>query len=892
MRILVRAINLVRNLLRKRKVEDEISEEILSFVSLTSEEKRSEGLNESQAHREALLEVGGVEQIKEQVREARVGYWIEALLRDFNYGLRSLRRSPGFSLIVILVLALGIGANSAIFSVIEAVLLKPLPYRDPDRLVVLWERNPSMSSPFKERIPVAYVNFTEWIRRNTEFEVIGGFETTNFNLSGVNEPERIDAARASANIFAVLGVQPRLGTSFDTAEKDSTKSHVVILADSFFRTHFTGDGSVLGRTLVMNDVPYLIVGVLPPSFHLPGTYEGTEQLTPGVWVPYDVSEAANDPDAIRRKMKVFARLRNNVSLEQARAEMTRIAARLSEENPDENAGFGTAVFPMRVEDVGRAVRRDLFLLFGAVGFVLLIACANIANLMLTRVAVRKKEMAIRKALGASRWTLLSRLLAEGLLLSAAGAILGLSLAHFGVKMIVAMQPAGINRPEEIHLGVPVFVFTGVLAVFTGVLFGIVPALQASGTDVSPLLTQMRSRHPIWTSWALRKLLVISEVTLASVLLIGAGFLIKSLATVLQVDSGFSVDHLLTLKFSLPPSRYFGSVEISDFCGKLLERASAIPGVKSASFSDGLPLTRLRVTQYTVEGQKTPPRGSEPTADLRGIFNPEYFETVGIKFVAGRNFTAEELKNKRSVVVINQRLAKTLWPKQDPIGRHIFGLASKTSPTPPMYSVIGEVRDTRQESLETATRPEITKAMIDYTHLTLALRTINEPESLIPFVKRQVWAVDPDLPVYEVQTMKQVIEGGTSLRRFQALLMTAFAGIALVLAGIGLYGVLSSVVSQRTHEIGVRMALGAPAKDVMRLVVGEGLWMAALGLILGVGGGICLSRYLQSSFFGVSSTEPATYIQVAVLIGIIAAVACAVPARRAIRLNPMDALRYE
>ena len=891
MRVLVRAINLVRNVLRKREVEDEISEEIRSFLSLTAEAKKSEGLSESEARRAALLEVGGVEQIKEQVREARVGYRVEAILRDFSYGMRSLRKSPSFSVIVILVLALGIGANAAIFSVIEAVLLKALPYRDPDRLVVLWEKNPSMGT-FGERLPVAYVNFNEWVKRSKQFEAIGGFETANFNLSGVVEPERIDGVRASANIFAVLGVQPRLGTSFDFAEKDSSKSHVVILGDSFFRTHFADDESVLGRTLVLNDVAYTIVGVLSPNFHLPATYAGAEQLKPDVWVPYDVSSASDDPDAIRRKMRVFARLRDHVSLEQARAEMSGIAARLSGESPDEDAGYEITLFPMYIEDVGSEVRRDLFLLLGAVGFVLLIACANVANLMLTRVAARQKEMAICKALGASRWRLLSRLLAEGLLLSAAGAILGLGLAHFGIKAIVAMQPAGINRPDEIHLGFSVFAFTGVLSIFSGVLFGIVPALQAAGTDVTPLLNQMRDAGATWTSQRFRKLLVISEVTLACVLLIGAGFMIKSLAAVLQVDPGFRADHLLTLKFSLPPSRYPGNDATSAFCTKLLKKASAIPEVRGASFSDGLPLTRIRVTQYRVEGQQTPPRGSERTADLRGIFNPGYFATVGIQFVAGRNFTENELENKQHVVVINQSLAKSLWSNQDPIGRHILGLASKTNPTPPVYTVIGVVADTRQQSLEAETRPEITRTMVDYTHLTLALRTTNDPESLVPVVKNQVWAVDPGLPVYEVQTMDCVIESGTSLRRFQSLLMTAFAGIALVLSGIGLYGVLSAVVTQRTHEIGVRMALGARARDVMRLVVSEGLWMAAIGLILGVGGGIWLIRYLQSSLFGVSSTEPATYIQVALLICIIAVVACAFPARRAIRLNPMEALRYE
>ena len=816
---------------------------------------------------------------------------MKSFLADLRFGARMLRKSPGFSLTTIAVLALGIGANAAVFSVVEAVLLRSLPVRDPERVVMLWEKNPALGGSIGERLPAAYTNFLEWRRQATQFEAIGGFEDANFNLTSGPEPERIEGARASANIFSLFGVKPALGISFDAAETDPNKSHVVVLTDAFHKSHFGGQRSALGQTLTLNDIVYTIVGVLPPEFHLPAAREGQDQHSPRLWVPYDSSAIQNPVEANRRKMQIYGRLRENVSLAQARAEMDGIAQRLAEQDPTRNAGYGINVFSVSVENLGQDLRRNLLVMLAAVGFVLLIACANVANLMLTRAAARHKEMAIRKALGARGGRLVSQLLAESLLLSGVGAALGLGVAHFGIKALVALRPAGISRPEDIQLNLTVLLFTIALSIAAGVFFGIVPALQAARTDVNAFLNQTRGAQA-GSSSLMRRGLVVTEVALACLLLVGAGFMMKSMLAVLRIDPGFRADHLLTMKFSMPASRYANDAQIAAFCRQVEEKIAAMAGVKSVSFSDGLPLTRIRLTRFLLEGQPPPARGSEPTADMRGIFSPSYFDTVGIRLIAGRNFTGEELQTKAAVLVMNQTLAKRLWPNEEAVGQHLRSVPSRPETPPVVSTVIGVVGDTHQEGLENKTRPEITKPMVDFTQLTLAVRALGDPEELISSVKSQVWWVDKNLPVFEVRTMEQILDEDTSQRRFQSFVMSVFAGLALVLASIGLFGVLAALVGQRTQEIGIRMALGAQSKDVLRMVLGEGFRMVLLGVAIGVSAGVALSRYLASLFFGVSPANPATYLQVAILMLSIALVACLLPAWRAIRVNPMVALRYE
>jgi predicted permease len=771
-------------------------------------------------------------------------------------------------------------------------LLRSLPLRDPERAVMIWEKNPALGGSIGERLPSSYVNFLEWQRQATQFERIAGFEDANFNLTSGPEPERIEGARASANIFTLFGVKPALGTSFDSAATDPSKTHVAVITDAFFRSHFGGQGNVLGQTLTLNDVAYTVVGVLPPDFHLPAAREGQDQHSPKLWVPYDEAATQNEAEAKRRKMQVYGRLREGVSLAQARAELEGIAKRLAEQDPTQNAGFGVNVFPVAVENLGQDLRRNLLVMLGAVGFVLLIACANIANLMLTRAAARQKEMAIRKALGAGGGRLISQLLAESLLLSGIGAALGLGLAHYGIKALVALQPAGISRPDDIQMNLSVLLFTIGISIVAGVFFGIIPALQAARTDVNVFLNQTRGANSGPSTSRMRRALVVAEVALACVLLVGAGFMIKSMLAVLSVDPGFRADHLLTMKFSMPPSRYASDVQIAAFCRQVEVKVAAMSGVKGVSFSDGLPMTRIRLTRFVLEGQPPPARGSEPTADMRGIFSPGYFDTIGIRLISGRNFTAEELETKAPVLVMNQTLAKRLWPNESAVGQHLRNVPAKADAPVIVSTVIGVVPDTRQEGLESKTRPEITRPMVDFTQLTFAVRAEGDPESLVTAVKSQIWSVDKNLPVYQVRTMEQILDEDTSQRRFQSFVMSVFAGLALLLASIGLFGVLTSLVGQRTQEIGIRMALGAQSKDVLRMVVGEGVRLVLLGVAIGLGAGIALSRYLASLFFGVSPTSPVTYLEVALLMIGIALIACLLPALRAIRVNPMTALRYE
>jgi putative ABC transport system permease protein len=813
------------------------------------------------------------------------------MMTDIRYAFRLLRKSPVFSATVIFVLALGIGANSAIFSIVDAVLLRGLPYREPQQLVMVWEKNPALGSAIGDRVPAALSNFLEWQKRSSQFEVIGGFEDANLNLTNGLEPERIDGARASPNFFDVLGVTAAMGTTFSNVGDDPGASDVVMLSDGFYHSHFGGETNVLGQKLMLNDIQYTIVGVLPATFHLPASREGGEQRKPQLWIPYDGTEQKNAVEFHRRKMQVYARLKPSVTLAQARAEMDAIAKQLAIEDPTQNAGFGANIFSLSVEDTGKDLRRNLLVLLGAVGFVLLIVCANVANLMLTRTTARNKELAIRKALGASRGRLIRQMLCESALLALLGAGLGLFLADCALKGVLALRPAGINRPEEIHLSGPVLLFTIGISALATAIFGLIPAFQTVRSNRSAPLDQTRVDSTA-SSGRVRKFLIVSEVAAACILLVGAGFMIKSMINLAEVRPGFRPDHLLTMKFSMPASRYSSSEQVAGFCRQVLEKLTGVEGVKAASFSDGLPLTRIRLTKFTVDGRPEPARGSEPTADMRGVFNAAYFDALGIPLLKGRNFSDAELRDKAPVIIVNQTLAAKLWPNDDAVGKHLRSVASKLNPEPITSTVIGVVGDTHQFSLESAPRPEITRTMQDFTQLTLAVRTSESPAAMVSRVKTQVWTVDKYLPVYEVQTMEQVVASVTSERRFESFLMSVFAGLALLLVVVGVYGVLASLVAQRTAEIGVRMALGAQRGDVLRLIIGEGVFLVSLGLGVGILAGTILSHLFSGVFFGVNVATPMTYLEVILLMLGITVVACYIPAARAARTNPMNALRHE
>lgn len=880
------------SLFKRDQQELELSNEFETHLQFEIDDNLARGMTPEEARRNALIKLGGRAQAKELYRDRRGLPSLESFLRDIRYAARTLRKTPAFTLIAIFILVLGIGANAAIYSVVDAVLLRKFPYKDPDRLVLIWEKNPQLGSYVGDRVPTAYKNFREWVQQSTSFDAIGGMEDANFNRTDGDKPEQITGARVSANFFSVLGVQPALGSAFDFAASDPARSHLALLSDSYYQSHFGGRARILGQSLTLNDVIYTIVGVLPSNFYLPATRQGAEQRKPDLWVPYDVSNITG-ADLTRRKIQVFGRLSPKVSVEQARAEMQLVAQRLEKEDPQLNSGFGSInIFPIYFEDVGQEMRRNLLVLLAAVGMVLLIACANLANLMLSRAAHRQRELAVRTALGARRFDLVSQMLAESLLLSLIGAALGIVFASFGIRALLALKPAEILRPEQIHVDVSVILFTAAVSIVSALIFGLIPGLQLLRSDVNLALQGAGGAKVTCGSDRLRQALIVSEFAVAVVLLIGAAFMLKSLFAVMDVDPGFRPDHLLTMRLNLPPSRYPDNDSIARFCREALEKISALPSVKSASFSDGLPMTRLRLMKFTVDGQPMPKPGAEPTADMRGITSPAYFDALGLPIVSGRNFTADEINQSQPVIVVNQALARKLWPHDDPIGKRLRASPQKAGGEPTWLTVIGLVRDTRQFSLESGTRPEITRPMVDYTILTLSVRTSSSPASVTSAVENQIWTMDKDLPFFKISTMQEIVDDTMGQRRFNSLLMIAFAALALVLAAVGIYGVLSSAVAQRTREIGIRMALGASRENVTQMVLSQGLRLIALGIAVGLLAGIALLRLLSSLLFGVHLTSIGTYAEVLAMMFAIGLVACYIPAARAVRVDPIVALRQE
>jgi predicted permease len=522
----------------------------------------------------------------------------------------------------------------------------------------------------------------------------------------------------------------------------------------------------------------------------------------------------------------------------------------------------------------------------------LITCANLSNLVLSRATYRQRELGIRKALGASRADLIAQLLAESVVLSFLGGILALAVAYAGIKAIPALKPAGVLRPESIHLGVPVLLFTMLMSFLAAALFGIIPALRVSRIDVNTVIKQT-GETGFRSSRRLISKLVVLEVSLATVLLIGAGFLMSSLRHVMAVDPGFRPDHVLTMQFSLPPARYPSKDSSATFCRAVLDRVTHLPGVKSASFSDGLPMTRIRLMKFAVEGWPAPVRGSEPTADMRGITSPDYFATLGLPLISGRTFTNDELQQNQPVIVVNQALAAKLWPGQDAIGKHISNVGSVKPGVPPIrYTVIGIQGNARQLSLEDEPRPEITRPMSDFTNLTLSVRSSIDPDSLTAAIKQQIWAVDRSLPVYDVLRLQDILDDTTSQRRFSSVLLTIFGGLGILLACIGIYGALTFNVAQRTREIGIRMALGADRKGVLKMIMSEGLLLVGVGIAIGIIAGVALTRILHSLLFGMEPSDPSMYLLASLIIALVAAAACYIPARRATKIEPSIALRYE
>ncbi|HEY6186732.1 MAG TPA: ABC transporter permease [Pyrinomonadaceae bacterium] len=807
-----------------------------------------------------------------------------SLLQDVRYGFRLLLKRPGFTIIAVLTLAFGIGANTAIFTVVDAALLRPLPYREPDRLVHLWETSPQKE--FSER-EASYADYLDWKKQTQVFEDLAGFSFRSFALTGRETPELVSGAAVTDSFFRVLGVEPVLGRSFQPGDELQGGPRLVLMSYGLWQSRFGGDPSIVGKPIISSGNSYTVIGILPASFKFAPTPAAE------LWTPLTPT-----PQQLERRswhwLHVIGRLKPGLSIEQGQAEMAGIARAIAEQYPDSHTGTGIKLVSLHEQIIGR-VKPVLFALVGAVCFVLLIACANVANLLLARSAARRKEIAIRTAMGASRWRLIRQLLTESVMLAALGGALGLLLAAWGVDLLVAAIPDSqlVSMPYLQGLGLDgrVLLFTAAITLLTGLVFGLAPAFQSSSLNLQESLKEGGRTSAAQTRQGLRHLLVVSEIALALVLLVGAGLMMKSLLRLLAVDPGFKPENLLTMQVSLPPGKYSEDGKVIAFHGQLMTRVENLPGVKGVGTVSLLPMVGGDTLHIIVEGRPAPPPGEEIEVNFRTI-TPSYFDVMSIPLVRGRRFDDRDKQDAPGVVAINQTLANRFFPGQDPIGQRLAP-ANGTAPPVEIVSVVG---DEKVNSLDTATTPVIYVPYLQNPdpYLNLVVRTTSDPQALAGAVRGEIKSLDPDLAVFGVKTMEQLMEGASStfLRRYPAFLIGVFAGVALLLATVGIYGVISYSVTLRTHEIGVRMALGAQRWDIFKMILGQGLVLTIAGVGLGLAAALVLMRFLSSLLFGVTASDPLTYVAVCLPLIIIALLASYIPARKATKVDPMEALRYE
>ena len=809
-------------------------------------------------------------------------------LHDIRYAFRMLLKRPGFTLIVILTLALGIGANTTIFSAINAVLLNPLPYKNPERLMVVWETNKQLGPEMWDRNEAAIGNFLDWRSRNQIFEQLGALFDTNMNLTGIGEPQRIESCVVTANFFQVLGVQPMLGRSFPPESETPGSAFTVIISHDLWQRQFGSDPSVVNKSVTLNGHQVAVIGVMPPGFEL--QFPTSKHVD--MWVPMIID--AGDPnyhDRSENFLYTLGRLKPGVSQEQAQAEMSLIANQLQQQYPESNAEKGVRVVALQKQVVGN-VESYLYMLFAAVGFLLLIACANVAGLLLARVTARHREVAIRIAVGASRWRLIRQLLTESIILSILSGLLGLLLAYGGVKLLVALTPSEVPRLHEIGLHVPVFLWTLTISIATGVLFGLAPALQASSPDVNTALKESSGRNPgSFQGSGLRNLLVVSEVAVVLLLLVGAGLMTRSFFRLRQVDPGFDATNVISMNIALPTSKY-RQQQTNVFYDQLIERVRNLPGVKSVGGINPLPLSNNNISsRFVVEGAPFVPLANRPYAGVR-VVTPDYFQTMSIRHLKGRLFTDQDRDNTPNVIVVNEALASRYWPNQDAVGKRLsFG----EDPGKQVWlEIVGVVGNVKHKALEIEVMPEV---YIPYRQdpsnfMSLVVRTTSDAASMVPAIRKQVLSVDKDQPVADIMTMEQRVAKSVASSRFVMLLLSSFSILALGLAAVGIYGVMAYVVTQRTQEIGVRIALGAQKRDVLKLVVGKGMALAIIGTAIGLVASLVLTRLMRSLLFGVTPTDWRTFVIASMVLLGVALLACYIPARRATKLDPLVALRHE
>src|SRR5579875_1914768 len=918
--------------LRRGQFHGELEEEMRLHQELRTQANIEQGMPPDEARYAAQREFGNALLLRERSRDLWGWRWLEELFQDLRFGLRQLRRNPGFTAVAIITLALGIGANTAIFSVVNAVVLRPLPYPHSDRLVWIAEYVPALKSE-----GASGGDYVDWKDQNHTLDQIAAYDTAyrgslreaapgpgsaDFNLTGRGTPARVHGAFVSASFFATLGVEPQLGRAFTENEDQPNGPHVAVLMHSFWQQYFGSDAHVLGQTVNLDAAPYTVIGVMPASFRFPG--DSRVQIL----FPLALNEASERLRIAQRHVRIIGRLKPGVSLAAARADLEEIRKRAqpsggsmlaggagrgrstpapgpgsprghlrsSTSGPPEMAPPASElkVAPL-AEHLAGNLRTAMLLLLGAVGLVLLITCANVANLMLTRASSRTREMAVRSALGAGRWRLVRQLLAESVTLAVAGGMAGLLLAAWGVDVMARLIPAGagggILAVSAPRVDGNVLLFALAASVFTGILFGFAPVVTVTRPDLAEGIKEgAQVASPGGRRGWLRGVLAVAEISLALVLLIGAALLIKSFYRVLQVNPGFAPERVLTMDLSLTDSRYPTPQQKSEFFSQVLRRVESLPGVRSVALADSLPLSPYQGFLLMSPNHLLPRAAlsSSTTVMMRMLtVSPGYFYTLGIPVLKGRTFTDHDDEQARKVAVVNEALARRLWPTEDPIGKQF-------PPPRGNFTVVGVVGNIHHEGLSQETEAEFYVPYLQSPSdsMQLAIRTAVDPDSIVSAVRAQVRDVDPDQPLYHVTTLGQTLSESLAPRRFNMLLLGIFAGIALALATVVIYGVMAFSVTQRTHEIGIRMALGAQKSDILRLVVGQGMILALIGVGIGIAGALALTRFIASMLYGVKPTDLLTFIGVSLVLIIVALLACYIPARRAAKVDPMTALRYE
>jgi predicted permease len=888
MPLFVKARSFLRNLLSSGRMEADLDEEVHSHLEMLTEENIRAGMLPEDAQRAARIELGGIEQVKEQVREERIGNWLHSVLSDCRYGLRMLRKNPGFTAVAILTLSLGIGANTAMFSVMEGVVLAPLPFSQPDRLVMVWENNPRFP-----RVWVSYPNFLDWQRIARSFQQMAAFMEQGLDLTGPGTPEHLNGKEISSGFFRTLGTELILGREFSPEEDRYRGTPVVIISNRLWRNRFDGSPEALGKSVTLGGVDYTIVGVTPLGFRLEGDAD--------VYTPLGRSDPLILNARGSHEIYSIARLEPGATVSQGQAEMSTVQNGLDQLYPEANRDLGIYIQPLKQEIVGD-VGGTLLLLLGAVGLVLLIACANVANLLLARSAARAREFAVRSALGANRARLVRQLLTESVLLSLAGACLGLLVAMLGVRSVLAALPESLPRSENIGVNAPVLLFTVGVSITVGILFGLAPALKSWSVDLQASLKE-GGRGSTPAHHRAQSSLVIVQMALTLVLLVSAGLLFRTIRQLWDVNPGFDTQHVITFKVGVSHSLTKTASSTRIAYQQLIERIRQIPGVQAADFTGSVPLSGQGGTlPFWIGSQKPASLQGAPRLTMF-LTGPDYLRAMGIPLLRGRFFTPEDTTKSPCVMVIDSVLARIYFPDTDPLGQTLSAGFSPVGPCR-IVGVVGHIKQWALDDSRTYIQNQAYFPLyqdpdrwvpINYPDTTIVVRTPLEPVTVMPAIKAAVYGAGSDQPVFNVRTMQQIVSESMSSQRFPMILLGAFAALALLLASVGIYGVISYSVTQRVHEIGIRMALGAEQRSIFRLVIGQGLRLALVGLAIGAVAALILTRGLSSFshlLYGVGASDPVTFVIVSLTLTGVALLACYIPARRATRVDPMIALRYE